>query len=66
MSKSELKYTLKSEITKVNKEIDRKIVRGLPYSREARYHKTLLQRLSIIRRKSFLARSMRFVVAFVF
>lgn len=65
MSKSELTYTLKAEINKVNKVIDKKIVRGLPYNREAHYHKTLLQRLSLIRRKSLLARSMRYVSAFV-
>jgi hypothetical protein len=61
MSKSELKSELKTEINKVNKVIDQKIVRGLPYTREARYHKNLLQRLSIIRQKSLLARSMRYV-----
>jgi hypothetical protein len=65
MSKTELKYELQAEIDKVNHIIDKKIVRGLPYTREARYHKTLLQRLSIIRQKSFLARSMRYVGAFV-
>ena len=65
MSKSELKTTLKAEINKVNKVIDKKIVRGLPYYREAHYHKTLLQRLSLIRRKSILARSMRYVTAFM-
>ncbi len=59
MSKSELTYTLKAEISKMNKMIDHKILRGLPYSKEAHYHKKLLNRLSIIRQKSFLARSMR-------
>lgn len=65
MSKTELKYELQAEISKVNHIIDKKIVRGLPYTREARYHKNLLQRLSIIRQKSFLARSMRYVGALV-
>lgn len=59
MSKSELRYTIKSEIEKVNKEIDRKIVRGLPYAKEAHYHKMLLKRLDIVNRKSLLARTMR-------
>jgi hypothetical protein len=59
MSKSELRYTIKTEIEKINKEIDRKIVRGLPYTREARYHKNLLKRLDIVNRSSILARTMR-------
>ena len=59
MSKSELAYTLKAEINKMNKMIDHKIVRGLPYSREAHYHKKLLKRLDIVRRSSLVARSMR-------
>jgi hypothetical protein len=66
MSKSELTYTLKTELTKVNKVIDQKIVRGLPYTREARYHKNLLNRLALIRQKSWLARSMRYVGAMMF
>jgi hypothetical protein len=45
MSKSELKYKLKSEISTINRVIDQKILRGLPYDREARYHKNLLKRL---------------------
>lgn len=66
MSRSELTYTLKTEINKINHVIDKKIVRGLPYTREARYHKQLLQRLDLLRRKSWLARSMRYVTAFIF
>jgi hypothetical protein len=65
MSKSELKSELKAEINKVNHIIDQKIVRGLPYTKEAKYHKTLLQRLAIMRQKSLLARSMRYVGAFM-
>ena len=65
MSKSELTSELKAEINKVNQIIDRKIVRGLPYTKEARYHKNLLQRLAVLRQKSLLARSMRYVGAFM-
>lgn len=57
---------IKSEIVKINTVIDKKIVRGLPYTREAHYHKNLLQRLSIIRNKSLLARSMRYMSMAVF
>lgn len=65
MSKSELKHTLKIEIKKVNHLIDAKIVRGLPYGREARYHKLLRARLSILKRVGLLAR-MKTVSAFIF
>ncbi len=64
MSKSQLKYTLKQELRKVNEVIDKKIVRGLPYNKEARYHKVLLARLSVINRSSFLSR-MKMVSAFM-
>lgn len=66
MSKSELRYTIKSEINKINKVIDHKIVRGLSYNREAHYHKVLLRRLSVLRKSNFLARTMRLVGTFIF
>ncbi len=66
MSKSEVIHNLKSEIKRLNRSIDEKIVRGLAYSREARQHKLLRAQLSLIKRKSFLARSMRVVAAFMF
>ncbi len=65
MSKSQIKYTLKSELKKVNKEIDKKILKGLPYTTEARYHRVLLARLSVLNRSSFIAR-MKTVSAFMF
>jgi hypothetical protein len=65
MSKSELKHELKHEIKKVNKTIDEKIVKGLPYYREARQHKLLRARLSILKKTSWLAR-MKTVSAFMF
>jgi len=65
MSKSELKHNLKTEIKRVNKVIDQKIVRGLPYVREAQYHRVLRARLHILRRSSFLAQ-MKTVSAFLF
>ena len=66
MSKSELKYTIKEEINKVNKVIDQKIVRGLPYNREAKYHKNLLKRLDIVRRSSFVTRGIRSLAMMMF
>lgn len=66
MSKSKLKHKITHEIAKVNQVIDRKIVRGLPYSREAHYHKLLLSRLSVIRKTGFLARSMRSFATMMF
>ena len=65
MSKSEIKSTLKQELTKVNKVIDHKILKGMPYSHEARYHKLLLGRLSVLNQSSFIAR-MKTVSTFLF
>lgn len=65
MSKSQLKYNLKQELRKVNEVIDKKIIRGLPYTKEAQYHKVLLSRLTIVSRTSWLSR-MKMVSAFMF
>ncbi len=66
MSKLELMSNIKSEIRKVNRAIDQKILRGLPYTREAHYHKILTARLSLMNQTRFLARSMRMVSMFLF
>ncbi len=66
MTKSQIKHELKNEIKKVNKVIDQKIVRGIPYMREARYHKILLARLSVLQHSNVLARSMRAVTMMMF
>jgi hypothetical protein len=66
MSKLELIHDIKAELKRVNKTIDQKITRGLPYVKEARYHKMLVARLSLMNRSRFLARSMRMVSAFLF
>jgi len=66
MSKLELMHDIKSELRRVNKLIDQKITRGLPYGREARYHKMLTARLSLMSRSRFLARSMRMISTFIF
>ncbi len=66
MSKLELIHDIKAELKRVNKTIDHKITRGLPYTKEARYHKMLVARLSLMNRSRFLARSMRMVSTFIF
>ncbi|MDQ3014884.1 MAG: hypothetical protein M3Q73_03400 [bacterium] len=66
MSKHQLKKEVQHEIVRMNKVIDKKILKGLPYTREARHHKILLARLSILNRSTWLARSMRVVSSFMF
>lgn len=46
MSKGQLKSMLQRELQSLNQEIDRKIVRGKSYQREARLHKSLLSKVS--------------------
>jgi hypothetical protein len=66
MSKSNLKKEIQHEIVRINKVIDRKILKGLPYTREARHHKLLLARLSILNRTTWLAKSMQVMASFMF
>lgn len=66
MSKLELMSNIKYEVRRINKIIDQKIMRGLPYVKEAQYHKMLVARLSLMNRSRFLARSMRLVSTFLF
>lgn len=66
MSKFEIRLTLKREIRKVNKLIDEKIIRGLPYTKEARYHKNLKARLALLEKTTWLGRSMRVASFLVF
>jgi len=65
MSKSEVIKNLKAEIKQMNRVIDERIMRGLPYTSYARKHKLLRARLALIKQRSFLARSMRYVTAFM-
>jgi hypothetical protein len=66
MSKKEVIKDLKVEIKRLNRVIDEKIVRGVPYTVESHKHRLLRAQLSLIKRKSFLARSMRLVTMFLF
>lgn len=45
MTQLNLEKTLRAQLQVLNDIIDRKIVRGLPYSREAKEHKHLLKRI---------------------
>ena len=56
MSKFQVKQNIKHELRRINRVIDQKIIRGMPYTREARYHYVLLRRLITIRRTSILQR----------
>jgi hypothetical protein len=50
MSKQNLERVLRKELELLNDEIDRKIIRGLSYAKEARRHKFILNRISDVRR----------------
>lgn len=53
MSKSETKNFLTGEIMRVNREIDRKVLTGQSYRREAHYHRQLVTRLNHLSQQSF-------------
>ncbi len=50
MTQQTLERTLKRQLDSLNEIIDRKIVRGLSYKREAQQHKFILTKLSNLRR----------------
>jgi len=52
MSKRHLESLLREELVNVNDLIDRKIIRGLPYTREARRHKFITARLKQLQKAS--------------
>ena len=61
MGKISLLHAIRSEVLRLNKIIDRKIVSGLPYSREARKHKELVAKVDRLVRRDWFARSLRFM-----
>lgn len=67
MSKHEIVKSLKSEIKKINRIIDQKILMGAPYSLESRRHKFLTSQLKHLapQGNGFFSRSMSFVSMFV-
>lgn len=52
MSKQNLEKALRRELEVLNDVIDRKIIKGLSYVREARRHKFLLSSIASLRRAS--------------
>jgi hypothetical protein len=67
MSKHEIVRSLKSEIKKVNRIIDQKILMGAPYSLESRRHKFLTSQLKHLAPQGagFFGRSLSFVSMFM-
>ena len=51
MSKHQLAYTIHKELILLNDRIDRKIIKGRSYGREASKHKILLRQLYMLRQK---------------
>ncbi len=71
MSKQNLEKEVRKELEMLNDQIDRRIIKGLSYGREARRHKFLLSSLARMRRSSsvrsnWLARSFGLVSTFIF
>jgi len=56
MTKRQYKKQLIRELNRLNQDIDRKIMFGRQYRREARRHKKLLQQARILRRNEWKAR----------
>jgi uncharacterized Rmd1/YagE family protein len=56
MSQNQYLKMLEKEIQKINKVIDRKIMRGEDYRREARDHKLMVRRMSYHTRRTFAQR----------
>ncbi len=56
MSKHNLERALRRELSSLNEIIDRKIIRGLSYSKEARRHKIVLRSLSNMRSSGWFSR----------
>jgi hypothetical protein len=67
MSKHEIVRSLKSEIKKINRIIDQKILMGAPYSLEARRHKFLSSQLKHLapQGNGWLSRTMNYVSLFM-
>ncbi|MHB1316681.1 MAG: hypothetical protein ACYCZW_02380 [Minisyncoccota bacterium] len=64
MTKQNLEKVLREELCDLNDIIDRKIIRGLSYSKEARRHKVIIDNILNLRRRnnrfSWFARSFGF------
>lgn len=68
MSKIKLAGTIRKEIKKLNRDIDLKIIKGLPYKAEARRHKFLVSQFYGFyeaRKSSFFKRTFHVLASFV-
>ncbi len=67
MSNHALSRKIERELSKLNAEIDIKIIKGLPYKNEARRHKFLSRQLRDLQgyTSSWLSESLSFLSAFV-
>lgn len=69
MSKQNVEKALRDELEVLNETIDRKIIKGLSYTAEARRHKAILTQILSIRRREtrsgWFARSLGFA-SFIF
>jgi len=61
MSKQKLLNTLASEIEQINEEIDLKVIKGIPYGREARRHKLLVLMLNEVSERMNVRQSFSFL-----
>ncbi len=56
MSKYNLEKALRRELSVLNEIIDRKIIRGLSYSKEAKRHKYVLKSLASLRNEGWFSK----------
>ncbi|MEK7646373.1 MAG: hypothetical protein AAB381_01625 [Patescibacteria group bacterium] len=62
MSKHQALRTIRSEVERLNQEIDLRIIKGISYARQARRHKILMNQLAQLSSSghSWFSRSMNF------
>ncbi len=61
MTKMGLMYMINKELRKINQEIDKKIVKGSSYDREARRHRDLVKKLRRMESEAAFARTLAFL-----
>ena len=66
MSKHQALRTIRSEVERLNQEIDLRIIKGISYARQAKRHKMLMNQLAQLSSSghSWFSRSMNFVSSF--
>ncbi|MFM2383570.1 MAG: hypothetical protein RIQ72_142 [Candidatus Parcubacteria bacterium] len=62
MTKITLMYLITKEIKKLNSQIDRKIVKGQKYDRDARRHRELVHRLRRMESEASFARTLTYAL----